>query len=757
MKTNLMISSLLAAFFLTPARGVAQTDSVTAWNDPKANALVDSLIEQMTLEEKVGQMTLFTSDWDVTGPSIRDNYQQDIQSGKVGSIFNAYTAEYTRQLQRVAVEETRLGIPLLFGYDVIHGHKTMFPIPLAEACSWNMETIERSARYSAMEAAASGLHWTFNPMVDIARDPRWGRVAEGAGEDPYLGSRVARARVRGYQGDDWSDPLTILACVKHFAAYGAAQAGRDYHTVDMSERALRETYLPPYKAALDAGAATVMTSFNELDGVPATGNSFLLTDILRDEWGFPGFIVTDYTSINEMVPHGVVANEQEAGELAVQAGVDMDMQGAVYYNHLAASVEAGEVSEGRLDESVRRILLAKYALGLFDDPYRYSDTTREKEVLFSDEIMQHARRAGRESIVLLKNDSVQGQPLLPMDSGVTNIALIGPLGDNQLDMLGTWHAAGDETKVVTLRQGLQDALPNTAIGYEKGADFTGQDTSGFAAARRLAQQSDLIVMAVGENYQQSGEAASRASLDLPGPQQALIEEMHKTGKPLVIVMMAGRPLTVPWMAENVPAIVCAWHLGTMAGPAIADVLTGAYNPAGKLPITFPRSVGQVPMFYSMKNTGRPFDANNKYTSKYLDVANEPLYPFGYGLSYTTFEYADLVVDQERISMDEELTVRVTVSNTGARAGEEVVQLYVHDQVGSVTRPIKELKGFRKIALEAGESQPISFALAPNDLAFYTRDMSFRPEPGRFTIIVGPNSSEGLEAEFELVDLSAKSE
>ena len=718
---------------------------------------IDSLINVMTLEEKIGQMTLFTSDWDVTGPTIRGNYEADIRSSKVGAIFNAYTADYTRQLQRIAVEETRLKIPLLFGYDVIHGHKTMFPIPLAEACSWNMETIERSAHYSAMEAAASGLHWTFNPMVDIARDPRWGRVAEGAGEDPFLGSLVGQARVRGYQGDDWSDPLTILACVKHFAAYGAAQAGRDYGTVDMSERVLRETYLPPYHAAIEAGAATVMTSFNELDGVPATGNAFLLTDILRKEWEFKGLVVTDYTSINEMIPHGIVANEEEAGILAVNAGVDMDMQGAVYYNHLAESVKAGEVSEARIDEAVRRILSAKYLLGLFDDPYRYSDTTREQQVLFSDEIMQHARQAGRESIVLLKNDSVQGQPLLPMASTVKNIALIGPLGDNQTAMLGTWHAAGDETKVVTLRQGLQEALPEATIRYTPGADFVGEDTSGFAEARRLAQEADLVIMAVGENDQQSGEAASRANLDLPGPQSALVHAMHQTGKPMIVVMMAGRPLTIPWMAGHVPAIVCAWHLGTMAGPAIADVLTGAYNPSGKLPITFPRNVGQIPIYYSMKNTGRPFDADNKYSSKYLDSSNDPLYPFGYGLSYTTFAYDDLQLDREKITMDEELTVSLNVSNTGDRAGEEIVQLYVRDLVGSVTRPVKELKGFRKVSLSAGESKEVSFIITSDDLAFYTRDMKFEPEPGRFKIMVGPNSSEVQEKEVELVSDSDKSE
>jgi beta-glucosidase len=611
--------------------------------------------------------------------------------------------------------------------------------------------IEKSARYSAMEAAASGLHWTFNPMVDIALDPRWGRIAEGSGEDPYLGSLIAQARVRGYQGEDWSDPLTVLACVKHFAAYGAAQAGRDYHTVDMSERRLRETYLPPYRAAIEAGAATVMTSFNELDGVPATGNEFLLTDILREEWGFPGFIVTDYTSINEMIPHGIVANEAEAGVLAVQAGVDMDMQGAVFYNHLARSVEEGEVSEDRIDESVRRILLAKYQLGLFEDPYRYSDTTREQQVLFSDEIMQHARAAGRQSIVLLKNEEVEGQSLLPLAEDVPTIALIGPLADNQIDLLGTWHASGDETKVVTLLQGLQQALPDVDIRTTSGAGFTGEDTTGFAEARQLAEESDLVIMAVGENYQQSGEAASRANLELPGPQLELVKEIHRTGKPMVAVIMAGRPLTIPWMAEEVPAIVYAWHLGTMAGPAIADVLTGAYNPAGKLTATFPRSVGQIPIYYGMKHTGRPFNAENKYTSKYLDISNEPLYPFGYGLSYTTFAYSEPELNQEKITGDETLEVSLEVRNTGDRDGEEVVQLYVQDLVGSVTRPVKELKDYSKVLIPAGESRRITFSLTPDQLAFYTRDMTYKPEPGRFKVMVGPNSEDVQEKEFELVE------
>lgn len=711
------------------------------WDDPEANAFVDSLLERMTMEEKIGQMSLFTSDWDVTGPTMRANYLEDVSAGRAGAIFNAHTAAYTYELQQIAVQETRLGIPLLFGYDVIHGHITIFPIPLAEACSWNLDLIRKSAKLSAKEAAASGLHWTFNPMVDIARDPRWGRMAEGSGEDPYLTSLIARAKVNGYQGEDLSDPFTVLACVKHFAAYGAAQAGRDYHTVDMSELVLRETYLPPYYAAIDAGAASVMTAFNEIFGVPATGSEFLLNDILREEWGYEGFVVTDYTSINEMIPHGVAASNAEAGVLAVNAGVDMDMQGAVFYNHLAESLAEGEVSRERIDEAVRRILLAKYFLGLFEDPFRYSDPEREADIVLSDELFAHALEAGRESIVLLKNDTVHGQTLLPLRQDVQKIALIGPLADNQIDLLGTWHASGDESRVITLLQALREEMPDAEISYAQGAGFTGNDTTGFDEARQLAKEADLVILAVGENYRQSGEAASRSELDLPGPQEALLRMLHKLGKPMVAVVMAGRPLTLGWMDENIPAIVYAWHLGSMAGPAIADVLSGAYNPSASLPVTFPRNVGQIPIFYNMKNTGRPFSATNKYTSKYLDVSNEPLYPFGYGLSYTKFAYSEPQLNKESISLDDSLEVSVRVSNTGERAGEEIVQLYVRDLVGSVTRPVKELKGFEKISLEPGESREVRFFLSSDDLAFYTREMEFKAEPGEFRVMIGPDSEQ----------------
>jgi beta-glucosidase len=718
--------------------------------DPKAEKFVNDLISKMTLEEKIGQLTLFTSDWDVTGPTLRSTYVDDIKAGKVGNIFNAHTAQYTRDLQKIAVEQTRLKIPLIFGYDVIHGHKTIFPIPLAEACTWDLELIEKSARLSAKEASASGLHWVFNPMVDITRDPRWGRVAEGSGEDTYLGCLIAKAKVRGYQGKDYTDATTLLACVKHYAAYGAGQAGRDYHTVDMSERVLRETYLPPYKAAIDAGCASVMTSFNELDGVPATGSYFLLTKILRDEWKFKGFVVTDYTSINEMVQHGIVTNEKEAGELALNAGVDMDLQGAVYYNYLSKSLLEGRVKISQIDEAVRRILLKKYELGLFDNPYKYSDIEREKQTVFSPEMMNHSLETGRKSIVLLKNEPFQGKKILPLDKNSKKIALIGPLADNQYDMMGTWHAAGDASKVITILKGIQETVSKTTeIKTAKGCDFDKMDKEGFAEAIRIAQEAEVVILAVGERENQSGEAASRSELNLPGVQEDLVKEIIKLGKPTVVLLGNGRPLTIQWIADNTPAIIETWHLGTMAGKAIADVLFGNYNPSGKLTMTFPRSVGQIPIFYNMKNTGRPYDASTKYTSKYLDIPNTPLFPFGFGLSYTTFSYSDISLNKKQINFTEALEIKVEVKNIGTMAGEETVQLYVRDLVGSVTRPVKELKGFQKVFLQPNESKQITFKLTAQNLSFYTQRMDFKAESGSFKVFVGGNSTDTKEAEFEL--------
>lgn len=749
MKSNRLKYSGYSLFILLLAALLAATSGNTSAEKDEMTVFIDSLINEMTVEEKAGQLTLYTSGWTVTGPQLRDDYVEELKAGRAGNLFNAHTVDYAIKLQKIAVEETRLGIPLLFGLDVIHGYKTTFPIPLAEAASWDLDLIEKTARLSAREAASAGINWTYNPMVDIARDPRWGRVAEGSGEDVYLGSLIGAAKVRGYQGTNLSDPTTVMACVKHFAAYGAAQAGRDYHTVEISDRVLRETYLPPFKAALDAGATTIMTSFNELDGVPASGNQHLLTGILRDEWNFEGFVVTDYTSINEMVPHGVVADNKEAAELAFNAGVAMDMQGGVYAQYIPELIKEGRIKESVLDAYVRNVLEMKYRLGLFADPYRYLNVRREKQTLYAQELMDHALEVSKESIVLLKNEAFKGNPILPLSKTIKSIALIGPLADNQKDMLGTWHVAGDESKVITLLRGIRETAPKVKVNHVRGVGFNGNDDSGFKEALNAAKKSDVIVMALGENYQQSGEAASRSEIGLPGNQLALLKQIQALGKPVVLLAMAGRPLTLEWSNENVPAIVNTWHLGTMAGKAIAEVIFGDHNPSGKLTMTFPRNVGQIPLYYNMKNTGRPFDAKNKYTSKYIDVANEPLYPFGYGLSYSSFSYSPIALDKKELTQNETLNISVDLQNTGKYDGKEVVQLYVRDLVGSVTRPVKELKGFQKVDLKAGESRKVTFSLTAKDLAFYTRDMSFKAESGEFEVFVGTSSTEGVSARFRL--------
>ena len=716
-----------------------------AWaqRDAEMDRFLDELIGKMTLQEKIGQLTLLTSDWESTGPTMRDTYKQDIAAGRVGSIFNAYTAKYTRELQEAAVEGTRLKIPLLFGYDVIHGHRTIFPISLGEAASWDMEAIEKSARVSAAEASAEGIHWTFSPMVDVARDARWGRISEGAGEDVFLGSKVARARVRGYQGDDLGAVDTVLATAKHFAAYGAAQAGRDYHTVDVSERTMRDTYLPPFKAAVDEGVATFMTSFNEYDGVPASGSKFLLTDVLRDEWGFDGFVVTDYTSINEMVPHGYAKDLAQAGEQALNAGVDMDMQGAVFMENMAKSVEDGRVSQANIDRAVRRVLEMKYRLGLFEDPYRYSDEARQEATLYKPEFLEAARDVARKSMVLLKNEG----DVLPLAASADRIAVIGPLGNSKTDMIGSWSAAGDrQTRPVTILEGMQArAGDGVTVEYAKGASYAFEDegkTDGFAEALALAEKSDVIVAAMGERWDMTGEAASRTSLDLPGNQKALLERLVATGKPVVLVMLSGRPNSITWADENVPAILHAWYPGTQGGHAVADVLFGDYNPSGKLPVTFPRNVGQAPIHYDMKNTGRPIELGEpgaKYVSRYLNTPNDPLYRFGYGLSYTEFGYSPATLSAASMGPGGSITASATITNTGDRAGEEVVQLYVRDMVGSVTRPVQELKGFEKVMLQPGESRTVSFTLTPDNLAFTRQDMTRGWEPGEFQLWIAPSS------------------
>jgi beta-glucosidase len=710
---------------------------------------VDSLLSLMTLDEKIGQMVLYTSNWEKTGPVMPSNYMEDIKSGRCGNIFNAYTVAYTHKLQESAVKRSRLGIPLLFGYDIIHGFKTIFPIPLGEASSWDMDAIRNSARVAAVEGSASGVNWTFAPMVDIARDPRWGRISEGAGEDPYLGSRIAAARVSGFQGEDIGLPNSLLACAKHFAAYGAPLAGRDYNSVDMSERMLREVYLPPYKAAIDAGAMSVMSAFNELNGIPATGNHFLLTDILRNEWKFKGLVVTDYTSINEMVQHGIVANDQEAAELALNAGVDMDMQGSEYYNFLKKLVENGKISESQINESVRRILKVKFLLGLFNDPYRYCNEKREKELVYSKVYWDMACDVAGKSMVLLKNEG----SLLPLKKG-QNLAIIGPLADAKRDLLGSWIAAGEWDSITTVVNAFRDKQGEKNVLYAKGCDFTGTDRSDFPAAIRIARSSDVVVMVMGESWSWCGEAASRTSISIPDIQKELIREIARLKKPLVLVLLNGRPLALEEESSLAGAILEAWYPGTMGAKAIADILRGDVNPSGKLPVTFPRNIGQVPIYYSEKNTGRPYDpagAEQKYRSRYIDCPNDPLYPFGFGLSYTKFIYSDLITDKTELRHGEKLKVSVKVNNSGNYDGQEVVQLYIRDMVGSVTRPLKELKGFNKILLKKGETKTVTFEIEESYLSFYRRDMTFGTEPGDFKVYVGGNSRDLLETSFKLVD------
>ncbi len=712
----------------------------------------DSLLRLMTLEERIGQLNLLTSDLDVTGASLRPQYRRDIEQGRVGAVFNAYGVDFVRKLQETAVKNSRLKIPLLFGYDVIHGHKTIFPMPLAMACSWDIGRIEAAQRIAAVEAASMGLDWTFAPMVDIARDPRWGRVMEGAGEDTYLGSLIAAAQVRGFQGRGIGDVLSVMACAKHYAAYGAAQAGRDYNTVDMSERVLRDVYLPPFKAATDAGAATFMTSFNELDGIPATANRFLLDQVLRKEWGFKGFVVTDYTAIMEMLFHGTAKDSAEAGMQAILAGTDMDMQSAIFIKFLPDLVRQGKVPEAAVNQAARRILIKKFELGLFDDPYRRLSPEREKANVLTPAHRLASREMAARSCVLLKNE----REALPLKAGIKRLALIGPLANAAHDMIGGWSAAGEDKHSISLMAGLQNhpALKGVTFQLEKGIDVEKPepaDLPGIRKAVDAAQGADVIVLALGESKDMSAEASSRSNIKLPGSQEDLVAAMRARypNTPIVAVLFNGRPLDLSDVLGNVDALLEAWYPGTEAGNGVADVLTGAYNPSGKLTMSFPRNLGQVPIFYNQKNTGRPENPKEKYTSKYLDVPNDPLFPFGFGLSYTKFSYGAPQLSATSMGMGDSLRVSVTVTNAGTRLGEEVVQLYVRDLVGSVTRPVKELKGFRKIRLAPGASEMVSFTLRAKDLAFYTAEMQFRAEPGTFRVMTGPNSADVQAAEFTL--------
>ena len=708
---------------------------------------VEALLAKMTLEEKIGQITLHSSYGDITGPEAGGNVLEKIRTGRCGNILNATKVKDIRRLQQIAVEETRLGIPLMFGYDVIHGFKTIFPIPLGMASSWDMKAIENAARIAAKEAAASGINWTFAPMVDISRDPRWGRIAESPGEDTYLSCEIAKASVRGFQGNNLSNSLTIAACVKHFAAYGAAQAGRDYNTVDISERVLRDVYLPPFKAAVEAGVASLMTSFNEVDGIPASGNSFLLKNILRDEWGFKGMVVTDYTSIKEMIKHGVVANLGDAAALALNAGVDMDMMSTAYVGHVKLLLKNGRISEEKINNAVRNVLTMKFKLGLFDNPYLYCNEQRDKELINSKEHLQSAYDMAVKSMVLLKNKN----QLLPLPHG-KRIAVIGTLANSQKDLLGTWHAQGDWDSIETVLKSIIRNNGNSHVEYAKGCGVNDADKSGFAEAVAIANKSDIVVMVLGETESMSGEASSRSNINMPGVQTELLQLIKKTGKPIVMVLMNGRPLALEKEVVMSDAILEAWHPGTEGGKAIGDMLFGKLNPSGKLTVTFPRNLGQVPIHYNIKNTGRPIDPenpNDSFVSKYIDCPNDPLYPFGYGLSYTDFNYSKVILTKNEIKSGESLKASVTISNTGNFDGEEIVQLYIRDLIGSVTRPLKELKGFKKIFLKKGENRKVVFTVIEDDLIFLRRDMTWGTEPGKFEIFIGANSRDVGKANFTL--------
>ena len=731
------------------------TASAQVATDAKMKIFIDVLMKKMTLDEKIGQLNLPTSGDFVTGQAASSDVAKNIAQGKVGGLFNIKSVAKIKDVQKIAVEKSRLKIPLLFGMDVIHGYETVFPIPLGMSCTWDMKLVERSAHIAANEASADGINWTFSPMVDISRDPRWGRVSEGNGEDPYLGSQIAKAMVTGYQGNDLTKNNTIMSCVKHYALYGAAEAGRDYNTTDMSHQRMFNEYFPPYKAAIDAGVGSVMASFNEVDGVPATANKWLMTDVLRKQWGFKGFVVTDYTGINEMIAHGI-GDLQTVSARALMAGIDMDMVGEGLLLTTKKSLQEGKVTQAQIDAACRRILEAKYKLGLFTDPYKYCDENRAKTEIFTDANRKEARSIAAQSFVLLKN---QGN-ILPLKKSGT-IALIGPLADNKENMPGTWSVAAVKENATSLLAGLQQVVGNKVkILYAKGSNLDADsvleeratmfgktlyrdrrpDSVILREALEVAAKADAIVAAVGESAEMSGESSSRTDIQIPALQQKLLKALLATGKPVVLVLFTGRPLVLKWENEYVPAILNVWFGGTEAGFAIADVLFGDVNPSGKLSTTFPQNVGQIPLFYNHKNTGRPLGTwFEKFRSNYLDVSNEPVYPFGFGLSYTSFSYSDIVLSSKLLKGNQTLTATVTVTNTGTTDGMEVIQLYIRDIVGSVTRPVKELKGFQKVAIKAGESKKISFPVKTDDLKFYNYDLKYDWEPGEFEIMIGGNS------------------
>lgn len=735
-------------------------------SDKEMKTFIDQLMSRMTLKEKIGQLNLPGAGDVVTGEASSDVSPVRFEKGEIGGLLNLKGVDRIRAIQEAAVKKSRLGIPLIFGMDVIHGYETVFPIPLGLSCSWNLEAIKKTARIAAIEATADGIGWTFSPMVDISHDARWGRVAEGSGEDSYLGSQIAKAMVEGYQTDDLTRKDAILACVKHFALYGAPEAGRDYNSVDMSRIRMFNEYMMPYKAAVDAGAGSVMASFNDVDGVPATGSRWLMTDVLRTQWGFNGFVVTDYTGIPEMVAHGI-GNMEQVTRQALKAGIDMDMVSDCFTKYLQEAVERGELSVDYINQACRRILEAKYKLGLFKDPYKYCDPKRRAKSVFTKEHRDFARQIAAESCVLLKND----QHVLPLKKQ-GKIAVIGPLANTSSNMVGTWSIAARENSAATLIDGLKSVVGKKAdIVYAKGSNLMhdaayeeratlfgrslGRDQRSsddlLKEALAVAQQSDVIIAALGESSEMSGESSSRTNLELPDAQRELLQALLKTGKPVVLVLFTGRPLVLSWESENVPAILNAWFGGTEAAYAIGDVLFGDVNPSGKLTTSFPRNVGQVPLFYAHKNTGRPLLGKSfeKFRSNYLDVSNTPLYPFGYGLSYTTFKYSPITLSAQTMNINQSLTATVTVTNSGPCAGTEVVQLYLKDEVGSITRPVKELKGFQKITLKAGESKEITFTIDSEMLKFYNGNLDFVCEPGDFQVMIGTNSESLQTAKFSL--------
>ena len=728
---------------------------------PSIESRVNDLLQKMKLEEKVGQMNQYNGFWEVTGPTPKEGNAKlkydHLKKGLVGAVLNVTGTVNVRKLQEIVVKESRLGIPLLFGFDVIHGHKTLMPIPLAEAASWDLEAIEKSARIAAIEASAVGINWTFAPMIDITRDARWGRVMEGAGEDPYLGSKIGVARIKGFQGDDLSANNSIAATAKHFAGYGFAESGRDYNTVDVGTSTLYNIILPPFKAAVDAKVKTVMNSFNVVNGVPATANTFLQREILKDKWKFEGFVISDWGSGMEMIDHGFAKDIKHVAELAANSGSDMDMESYAYVTHLKELVETGKVEMSVIDDAVKRILRVKYELGLFDDPYKYCNAKREKELIYHPDHLAAALDMAKKSIVLLKNTSLPGQSknLLPLSKNQVNIAVIGALANDKNSPLGSWRIGSDDNTAVSFLEGLKKYTAQ--FKYAKGADvIIGQasfinevkinetDKSEFKAAIDLAKKSAVVIMVLGEHGFQTGEGRSRTKLDLPGVQQQLLEEVYKVNKNIILVVMNGRPLAITWADKNIPAIIETWQLGTQTGNAIAQVLFGDYNPGGKLPMTFPRSVGQVPIYYNHYNTGRPGPKKDVFWSHYSDETNQPLYPFGYGLSYTNFEYTGLKIDDADPA---KIKVSVSIKNTGKVAGEEVAQLYISDKVATVVRPVKELKGFKKFTLNPNESRIIEFILSDAELGFYNNKGEFIVEPGEFEIMIGTNSQQGLKTRF----------